>query len=81
MDWYKFNPVDTLFFRGAEPMIMGENHTVSHVFPPPAHTLSGALRTAVLIQNGISLNPMEMEKRLRKSLQPSVKPDNQRLSA
>jgi CRISPR-associated protein Cmr3 len=54
MDWYKFNPVDTLFFRGAEPMNIGEDHTVSHVFPPPAHTLSGALRTAVLIQNGIS---------------------------
>ena len=54
MDWYKFTPVDTLFFRGAEPMNLGENHTVSHVFPPPAHTLSGALRTAVLIQNGVS---------------------------
>ena len=54
MDWYKFTPVDTLFFRGAEPMNLGENHTVSHVFPPPAHTLSGALRTAVLIQKGIS---------------------------
>jgi len=54
MDWYKFTPVDTLFFRGAEPMILGENHTVSHIFPPPAHTLSGALRTAVLIQNGVS---------------------------
>lgn len=54
MDWYKFTPVDTLFFRGAEPMNLGENHTVSHVFPPPAHTLSGALRTAVLIQKGVS---------------------------
>ncbi|OIP35254.1 MAG: hypothetical protein AUK23_00680 [Deltaproteobacteria bacterium CG2_30_43_15] len=54
MEWYKFIPVDTLFFRGAEPMNLGENHTVSHVFPPPAHTLSGALRTAVLIQNGVS---------------------------
>lgn len=54
MDWYKLRPVDTLFFRGAEPMNLGENHTVSHVFPPPSHTLSGALRTAVLIQNGIS---------------------------
>jgi CRISPR-associated protein Cmr3 len=54
MNWYKFTPVDTLFFRGAEPMNLGENHTVSHVFPPPAHTLSGALRTAVLTQNDIS---------------------------
>lgn len=54
MDWYKFEPVDTLFFKGAEPMNLGENHTVSHVFPPPAHTLSGALRTAVLVQNEIT---------------------------
>lgn len=53
MDWYKFTPVDTLFFRGAEPMNIGENHTTSRVFPPPAHTLSGALRTAVLIQNNV----------------------------
>jgi len=54
MDWYKFTLVDTLFFRGAEPMNLGENHTVSHIFPPSGHTLSGALRTAVLIQNGVS---------------------------
>jgi len=54
MNWYKITPVDTLFFRGAEPMNLGENHTVSHVFPPPAHTLSGALRTAVLIQKAVS---------------------------
>lgn len=53
-DWYSFNPVDTLFFKGAEPMNMGEHHTASYVFPPPAHTISGALRTAVLLQHGIS---------------------------
>jgi len=27
---------------------MGENHTASVIFPPPAHTIQGALRTAVL---------------------------------
>jgi len=55
MNWYRFNPVDTLFFRGAEPMNIGENHTAVANFPPPAQTLAGALRTAVLVQNGISL--------------------------
>lgn len=35
-------------------MNLGENHTASHVFPPPSSTLSGALRTSVLIQNGVS---------------------------
>ncbi len=54
MAWYKFTPVDTLFFKGAQPMNLGENHTASHIFPPPARTISGALRTAVLVQNGIS---------------------------
>ncbi len=54
--WYKFSPVDTLFFRGAEPMAMGENHTVSSIFPPPAHTLSGALRTTVLKNHKISFD-------------------------
>ena len=55
MDWYKFTPVDTLFFKGAEPMNLGENHTTSQIFPPPAHTLCGALRTAVLVQNSVSI--------------------------
>lgn len=54
MNWYKFTPVDTLFFKGAQPMNLGENHTASKIFPPPARTLSGALRTAVLIQNEVS---------------------------
>jgi len=48
MEWYSFLPQDTLFFRGAEPAVMGENHTASVIFPPPAHTIQGALRTAVL---------------------------------
>ncbi|MBF0101675.1 MAG: hypothetical protein HQK77_12285 [Desulfobacterales bacterium] len=54
-NWYQFEPVDTLYFRGAEPMNLGENHTTSHVFPPPAQTLSGALRTSVLMQQSISI--------------------------
>lgn len=55
-DWYTFAPQDTLYFRGAEPSNMGESHTASMIFPPPAHTIAGALRTAVLVQNKISLN-------------------------
>ena len=62
MNWYKFTPVDTLYFRGAEPMNLGENHTTSHVFPPPAHTLSGALRTAVLMQKAVSIEAYADEK-------------------
>jgi len=53
IDWYKFEPADTLFFRGSEPMILGENHSATPIFPPTPNTIAGALRTTVLIQNGI----------------------------
>lgn len=46
-------PVDTLFFRGAEPMEAGENHFMSFLFPPMPSTLLGALRTAMLVKNAI----------------------------
>lgn len=55
MHWYSFIPVDTLFFKGAEPMNLGENHTASANFPPPVQTITGALRTAILLQNNISI--------------------------
>jgi len=56
MNFYSYKPADTLFFRGAEPMNMGENHTVTANFPPPSKTITGALRTTILIQNGISIH-------------------------
>ena len=56
MIWYSFKPVDTLFFRGGEPMEMGESHAFSIIFPPSVQTISGALRTAVLKQNNIDIN-------------------------
>ena len=52
--WKALKPIDTLFFKGAVPMVMGENHTSEFRFPPPSHTISGAVRTAVLNQNQIS---------------------------
>lgn len=56
MNWYSFEPADTLFFRGAEPMNIGENHTATANFPPPARTLEGALRTTILKQNKIPID-------------------------
>ena len=56
MNWYSFEPADTLFFKGAEPMNMGENHTTTANFPPPVRTLEGALRTAILKQNEIPVD-------------------------
>ncbi len=52
-EWYSFNPQDTLYFRGAEPADMGESHAASMVFPPPVHTIAGALRTAMLVQRRV----------------------------
>lgn len=56
MEWYAFDPVGTLLFKGAEPMEMGADHHASQIFPPPAQTIVGALRTAVLSQHGVSFN-------------------------
>ena len=56
MDWFSFSPQDTLFFRGAEPANMGESHASTAVFPPPAHTIAGALRTTALVQNDIGFD-------------------------
>jgi CRISPR-associated protein Cmr3 len=54
MAWYAFYPSGTLFFKGAEPMEKGSDHHASHIFPPPAQTIVGALRTTALVQNGIT---------------------------
>lgn len=55
-------PVDTLFFRGAEPMVTGENHHVSILFPPMPSTILGALRTGILVQKEISFQEFTTEK-------------------
>ncbi|MFH1117077.1 MAG: type III-B CRISPR module-associated Cmr3 family protein [Pseudomonadota bacterium] len=51
--WLSIDPLDTLFFRGSEPMIAGESHEVRSIFPPMPSTVVGAIRTAILRQRGI----------------------------
>lgn len=51
--WIQLDPLDTLFFKGSEPMIAGESHEVNSVFPPMPSTLLGALCTAILQQRGL----------------------------
>lgn len=52
--WIEVKPLDTLFFKGGEPMEAGETHEAGvPVFPPVPETLVGALRTAILAQKGI----------------------------
>lgn len=51
--WYQLTPVDTLFFRGAEPLEAGQPSRDT-LFPPPVSVIQGALRTAVLKQRGVT---------------------------
>ena len=51
--WLEIDPVDTLFFRGTESMVAGENHEADTMFPPMPSTLAGAIRTAIMAQKGI----------------------------
>jgi|YelNatPaOPRAMG01_1025707.scaffolds.fasta_scaffold23667_3 CRISPR-associated protein Cmr3 len=53
--WLALDPLDTLFFRGSESMIAGEDHEVRSLFPPLPETCLGALVTAILRQR--RLNP------------------------
>lgn len=53
--WLLIDPLDTLFFRGSDPMVAGETHEVRSVFPPMPSTLIGSLCTAVLTQREIKV--------------------------
>ncbi len=52
--WIAIDPIDTLFFRGAESMEAGENHEVDTMFPPMPTTIAGAIRTAIMSQQEIT---------------------------
>jgi len=47
--WYTYKPVDTILVRGADD----DTSSAYSIFPPPASTIIGALRTAYLLQHGI----------------------------
>jgi CRISPR-associated protein Cmr3 len=51
MPAYCVTPNDTLFFRGGEPMGIGESHFQTSVFPPSPETFVGAVRTTVIAHN------------------------------
>jgi len=48
---YSATPNDTLFFRGGEPMGMGESHFQTSIFPPSPETFIGAIRTLIIARN------------------------------
>jgi len=51
-----FEPIDSIFFREAKPFNAGESGFLDSQFPPPAQTLSGSIRNAIGIANGIDWN-------------------------
>lgn len=55
MKWYEYQPSDTLFLRGAEPMVSGTSFETTRIFPPAVSVVSGAMRTAVLAQKRIPI--------------------------
>lgn len=51
--WLRIDPLDTLFFKGSESMVAGQDHEVGTIFPPMPSTITGALRGAILGQRNI----------------------------
>jgi len=59
-----FEALDSLFFREAKPFNAGEGGFLDSQFPPPAQTLSGAIRTAIGETQGIKWHDTEAVKNL-----------------
>jgi CRISPR-associated protein Cmr3 len=50
---WKFEALDTLFFRDSRPMNAGETVWIESQFPPTGRTLQGAIRTSILNHIGV----------------------------
>jgi len=52
---WTLTPLDTLFFRGADPFVAGESVYLESLFPPTPRTIQGMIRTALLEEHCIDL--------------------------
>lgn len=59
---WKFQALDTLFFRDSRPMNAGETVWIESQFPPTGRTLQGAIRTAILNHLGVTYQAFLNEK-------------------
>lgn len=50
--WYTYKPIDTILVRGAED----DSSSNITIFPPPAQTIAGAVRTAYLKERNICIS-------------------------
>lgn len=52
--WIFIEPLDVLFFRDTRPFGAGEIHRAKSLFPPSPYALQGAIRSKILVEQGIS---------------------------
>ncbi len=53
MQHWRFDPLDTWFFREARGFETSGHNELSSLFPPPARTVAGAMRTLIGEQQGV----------------------------
>ncbi|MBK1695135.1 type III-B CRISPR module-associated protein Cmr3 [Chromatium weissei] len=56
IQYYELNPLDTWFFREARGFDTSGSNTLSSLFPPPARTVAGAIRTLIGEQQQVDWN-------------------------
>jgi len=54
MKLWTFNPVDSCFFRGANPFNAGEGGFLDSQFPPTAQTMTGVIRATIAADNNVN---------------------------
>ena len=70
--WYTYKPVDTILVRGAED----DSSSNITIFPPPAQTIAGAVRTAFLKEHGINISEYLNQKAEKDIYEAIGKPGN-----
>lgn len=71
--WYTYKPIDTILVRGAED----DSSSNITIFPPPAQTIAGAVRTAFLKEHGINISEYLNSKAEKEVYDTIGKPGNQ----
>lgn len=59
---WRFEAMDSLFFRDGRPMNVGESAWVDSGFPPSGQSLQGAIRTAILEHSGVNIESFQQGK-------------------
>jgi len=71
--WYTYKPIDTILVRGAED----DSFSNTAIFPPPAQTIAGAVRTAFLREHEINISEYLNQNAEKEIYNTIGKPGNQ----